>query len=112
MKLEDFIKATLVEIVSGIEEAKEITSSSNALVSPPVNLSNEVKYDDNFIKTEDGKAASLVTFDIAITIESSEGGSAKIGVIGSVLNLGAEGRSDTSNSQSSRLRFSIPVLLP
>jgi len=111
MKLKDFITTTLCEIVEGVEEAKSKTARSCALISPEVTTGEGSITCNGIVKTIDGRTASLVTFDIAITIEKGEGTSANIGVIGSILKLGAEGHSNSSDSLASRLSFVIPVML-
>jgi len=112
MKLQEFITTALCEIINGVEEAKNITSSTNSLISPDVKLPGNGASGDILVATADGGSASLVTFDVAITIEKGKGTSANIGVIGSILKLGAEGHSSYSDAFASRLRFSIPVVLP
>lgn len=112
MKLQDFIKSALVEIINGVEEAKKETSYSSAHISPELKIDMECGAGERIVKTSSGSTASLVSFDIAVTIEKGEGTSANIGVIGSILKLGAEGHSNKSDNIVSRLSFTIPVKLP
>ena len=112
MKLKDFITTTLCEIVEGVEVAKTKTVSSCALINPEVQIGDSVQQCKGILKAADGKTASLVTFDIAITIEEGEGASANIGVLGSILKIGADCRTDSSNSLVSKLNFTIPIVLP
>ncbi len=112
MKLQDFIKSALVEIISGVEQAKIETSETSAHIGPELKIDNGNAVGGSIVKTSCGSSASVVSFDIAVTIEKGEGASANIGVIGTILKLGADVHSSKSNNIVSRLSFSVPVKLP
>jgi hypothetical protein len=118
MKLQEFIKETLIGIVRGIEQASaEI--GEHASINPKgtyvvVNDGVTTVYYSSSGNTE--THMTLVRFDVAVTAEEKNtgsgggGGGASIGVLS--FKVGVEGEHSVGSGSISRLEFSIPVLLP
>lgn len=116
MDLKEFIKESLVQIATGIEEANEKLKGTNAIVNPASvqAFSTEAKaygrINDAF--KNDKALVELVEFDVAVQAESGTqtGGGLKIAIAS--IGLGAEGKSSDSHSSESRIRFKIPMVYP
>lgn len=111
MELKQFVSESLKQIIDGVNEARSYAEQNGAMVNPTRwswNSSNvQVKYDP-----KSGAAIETVEFDVAVTaIEGTEtkGG---IGVFMGAVNLGSQGASQNQNSSVSRLKFSVPLMLP
>lgn len=115
MVLKDFIKETLTQIVSGIEETNaEIVSKSAFVVSSNIQASKDnCKIKATIDKSRNYHVISDVDFDVAISTQDSEKvqGGGQIQVL-SFLNLGSNGSSENLSSSVSRVKFTIPLALP
>lgn len=113
MELRQFIKAALIDIVSAIRET-QAEVKEYATISPLTGRSEKI----TAIQMKDGLAdISTVDFDVAITIGTEEntekGIKAGINVVGIFNAIAATKGDGTVTYQNiSRIRFSIPVLLP
>jgi hypothetical protein len=111
MELKDFVSESIKQITDGVNEAKLHADQNNASVNPQRwgwNSSNvQVKYDK---KT--GAAIETIEFDVAVTATDGTATKGGIGVFMGAVNLGSQGQSENSNSSVSRLKFSIPIILP
>lgn len=56
------------------------------------------------------KTIQTIEFDIAFTVEKEKATKGGIGVLGAVMNLGAQGQSSASDTVFSRIKFSVPVI--
>ena len=100
MELKDFIKDTLIQIVSGVDEAQEAVADK--AVINPVNDAFELN-----------RAAPVkVFFDVALTVTESAGGKAVIGIFTSGLSLGVKGGAEVGSRSLNRVQFNVPVILP
>lgn len=113
MELKEFVKAALTDIVEAVKETQEEVKEY-ATIAP---LVIEGKRTDCVLMENGVARISNVDFDVAVTTESSEqgrgGGKAAIQVAG-LFKIGAEAKQDTEEKTQnlSRIKFSIPVLLP
>lgn len=113
MELKEFIKTALADIVLAVRETQEEVKEY-ATIAPLVTKGEK----ESAILMKDGVAhVSDIDFDVAVTTETKENteNGLKAGIkVASVLNFGIGSKGDaTESSQSiSRIRFSIPVLLP
>ncbi|MDP1670149.1 hypothetical protein [Phaeovulum sp.] len=87
MKLDEYVKQTLIDITLGVSEAAE---ASNCLIGPawgngPKNM-----------------LPQMVRFEISVSVSNEGGGGIKVWSIG---DLSAKGSSEHSN----RLTFEVPV---
>ena len=111
MKLKDFVAETLKEIVDGVLEAQDYYIDKGGSVnSKDITFKSDqgvMMYD-----RETYQPAQLIEFDVAITATEGTETKGGIGVFVGAIGLGSQGKSDTSNSSSSRIKFSIPIFLP
>ena len=87
MELKEFITQTLVEIVEGVQEAKD--TAEHGVIMPQ-------------------KAAGTpqqVHFDVAVTTTSSTSGGGKVSVIG----IGGEVGGRSEYQAVSRIKFEVPI---
>lgn len=123
ISLKDFISDTLTQIAEGVVAAQENTSSmEGARINPRILIGRELPVEgmaiSQFGRVND--SASIIHFDVAVTVSSekgvSGGGGAEakgfIGVISGKANLSVEKHSETAKNEESRIQFSIPVVLP
>jgi len=111
MELRDFVKESLVQIVSGALAARDEIRALGGDVNPVCGHFDQ--------RVEDGKrlgferrASEMVTFDVALTEHRSADATGGIGVLLACLDLGAKGDSAVPHSSLSRIQFRIPILLP
>lgn len=111
MKLQDFVAETLKEIINGVAEAQvhyaEKGGSVNSRDLRFRNMEGFQMYD-----VETGQPAQMIEFDVAVTTVEGTETKGGIGVFVGPVGLGSQGRSDASNTSSSRIRFSVPIFLP
>lgn len=113
MELKEFIKTALADIVSAVRETQEEVKEY-ATIAPLMSRGEK----ESSVLMKDGVAhVSNIDFDVAVTAETKENteNGLKAGIkVAGILNFGVGSKGDaTESSQSiSRIRFSIPVLLP
>lgn len=116
MELQEFISSTLVQIARGIESAASQLKGSKAIVNPrnvaTSNNKNEHIY--GYLNTQNKyhKVVQRVDFDVAVTAEKGKETKSGIGISVGTIVVGSQGKSDAANSTVSRIRFSIPIVLP
>jgi len=95
MKLDEFIKESIVQVVSGVAAAQKATAKSGTRVSPEMMTLNK-NVPDNCILTNDHNAMprliTMLELDVAVTAQDK-------GII--VESAASQG--------SSRVKFSVPV---
>lgn len=113
MELREFIKTALVDIVSAVRETQEEVKDY-ATIAPLLSGGSNT----SAVMMAEGIAhVSNIDFDVAVTTETKE--NAETGIeagikVASIFKLGADSKDvATETSQNiSRIRFTIPVLLP
>jgi hypothetical protein len=103
MELHEFVKETLVQIVSGVVEAQrsEVVSDSSGAIAPS---GHEVSDKDRLVQE--------VKFDVGITAGSGTATKGGVGVFIGPVTLGSQGTSKDTNASTNRVQFSIPIYLP
>ena len=103
MDLDTFIVETLRQIVKGVKEAQQHDDCKGALINP--------------VNARGGGATTQVAinpidFDVALTVsqENAKEGKASIGL--ACLGIGGQGKATTASSCVSRVKFSVPTILP
>jgi len=119
MNLEEFVKVSLEQIISGVKKAQESTklpdkhSSEADLINPAIMYSADSAPKGKYFATMQRNLVHFVEFDVAVsadnTTEAKGGFSLKVAGLGGV-EAGAGG-SETSSSIS-RVKFSVPLQLP
>ena len=116
MELQEFISTTLVQIVKGIENAKEQLKDSKAIINPRNVSTGGVTHPSihGYLDTHKQfyKVVQKIDFDVAVTAEKAKETSGAIGIHVGSIGLGSKGRSESNSSVVSRIQFSIPIVLP
>lgn len=123
LKLKDFIRSSLVEIVQGVDEAREATGGDHSGIGKVAHLT--IEEDDPNTKTtkqtylhEAPDLVQKIEFDIAVTVAANKSVKAQAegGVGGDIYVLqaktnfqGGTERGDTQ-THASRIKFSVPVI--
>lgn len=111
MDLREFVTETLVQIVEGVRDAHAQARERGAQVNPHLSTSAELAVKHGIL-IADGQAAQLVQFGVALTAKEGTGTKGGIGVVAGVFNLGTTGQSQAETSSLSRVKFSVPLVLP
>ena len=98
MNVDEFVKTTLSQIIQGVEDAARHV---------------EAQSDDGKINPEQPRAGggpftTIIDFDIAVTATEST----DVGGGITVLGVGAKGTTKRGSRSISRIKFSVPVVLP
>lgn len=109
--LREFIKQTLSDVLSGVADAQAIPSLGKN-VAPVLNhqrvLAEPVHHS--------GGPVTSITFDVAVTVESTDAqeGSAgfKVAVFGMGASAGGKKGKGSKNVVINRIQFEVPVALP
>lgn len=119
MNLEEFVKISLEQIISGVKKAQESTKLPNKhpseadLVNPAIMYSADSAPKGKYFATTQRNLVHFVDFDVAVSAEDSTEAkgrfSLKVAGLGGV-EAGAGG-SEKSTSIS-RVKFSVPIQLP
>jgi hypothetical protein len=120
MDLKEFVKESIVQISKGIEEANAELKDSEAMVNPlyvTMNSKDEQGYGRTKQRNPDyanpgAKLIQKVDFDVAVSVEAGEQGSAGAKLSIASIGIGAEGKIESSNRSESRIKFSVPVVFP
>lgn len=114
MELKDFIKTVLIDLITGIDEAKNEIDQEGSLICPPIGHAYIEKF--NLQMDAMGRHYQKVEFDVAVTAEEKTTINGKIegkaGLI-KVLSMSADVDSGiiTNNSTISRIKFHVPIAL-
>ena len=112
MKLQEFISATIKEIIDGVTDAQAYGKTKGARVSPNNLLFRNDQGHNIFWDGETGEIATVIDFDVAVTTSEGTGTKGGIGIVVGPIALGSQGKSDASKSSESRIKFTIPIQLP
>ena len=115
MELKEFIKESLSQIIDAVKETQEKYKDTNVLVCP-----DDVQGEDNnlYIDNENFNQyynrytrVQNIEMDIAISVTEKEGNKSGIG-IAKIINAGISSENAQQNESISKIKFSIPVVLP
>lgn len=94
MDVKEFVSETLRQIVDGVVDAQRHTKEKNAVIVP--------YYDSR----------KMVNFDVAVTVVEGKETTGKAGISVWSIGAGLGGKTESSSSTVSRIKFDIPVDLP
>ena len=108
MDLKQFIQQTIEGIVDGVTAAQESIRSKGAEINP-----KSVQFQDNgqWNRHNSGMPRQ-VEFDVGLTSTSRSGSSEGIGVFLGSVNLGKKNDGGTEHTAATRIRFTVPLVLP
>jgi hypothetical protein len=110
MNLKDFIAESLKEIIDGVIEAQKHYSANEGVINPA-----DVFYPGDTKVPVDRKtnvAPQLINFDVAVTATEGTETKGGIGVFVGAIGVGSQGKSESASSSVSRIKFSVPIILP
>lgn len=110
MELQEFITTALTEIVAGVAKASDLAGEHGGKVGS-MKLYGHVK-DNKVMTDEDERPVTTVEFDIALAEASSKDTKGGIGVYLGAVGLGSQGASHGEESTHSRIKFTVPIVLP
>jgi hypothetical protein len=112
MDLKDFISDSVIQIIQGVTAAQDYVKDNapTAKVAPVLDDASGPR--DGFRARLGGNPVQLVDFDVAVETGSRDEAQGGVGVLMAVFTVGVRGKEETTISEYSRLKFSIPVELP
>lgn len=110
MNLREFIGEALSEIIAGVADARAKAGEHGAVVGSD-ELYGSVR-EASILTDSKSRTVSLVQFDIALANADSTDTKGGIGVFLGAVGLGSQGASHGESSSHSRIKFSVPVVLP
>lgn len=112
MDLREFVAEALSQIVDGVKEAQDRTQASGARVNPLLTINHEAAAKQGMLIAHGMAHAQLVQFDVALTAKEGTGTKGGIGVVVGAFTLGSTGQSQEESGSVSRVKFSVPLVLP
>ena len=112
MKLKDFVAETLKEIIDGVIDAQSHYEDKGGKIASGISYAGATANAVGVWNTDTHAPAQVVEFDVAVTATEGTETKGGIGVFVGAIGLGSHGKSESSNSSVSRIKFSVPILLP
>lgn len=107
MELKDFIKQVLADITNAVAESQQ-ELKNGCIIAPRF---SDCESSDIVLYKKGWKAKAYeVEFDISLTTEDTGNAKGKIGVLSSIVGIGAEAASQNTNTQTNRVKFTVPVI--
>lgn len=111
VKLEDFVKEVIVQIINGVKNSQEIARANNAQVNP----TRLYKTDKGALVMADSHGFGIpqeIEFDIAISAVEKSDTKGGAGVFISAIGLGLQLGEGAEKRSTSRVKFSVPIVFP
>lgn len=113
MELKDFVESTISGIIDGLVAAQARIAQHGAYVNPGNLMGSTSNRGESALwDNRTNNYARSINFDVALTVQDGTNTGAKIGVATGILNLGAGGASQNTNTAVNRVQFSVPILFP
>jgi hypothetical protein len=110
MELQTFIESSLTQIIKGLANTGKLAKEHGASLNP---RQKQWRFGEGlYFDKATGAVLSTIEFDIAVTATEGTRTKAGIGVAIASVVLGSQGESTKGNNQTSRIKFSLPVVLP
>jgi hypothetical protein len=111
MNLQDFVSETIMQIVSGVKAAQAVSAEHGSKVNPKLMSNYDYASQHGFLWC-DSEYAQIVQFDVALTATKESGAKGGIGLFVGAVSIGATKGSNSENTSVSRVKFSVPLVLP
>ena len=112
MKLDKFVEESIKQVIAGVDAAKKYGDTHNALVNP-ASATFSSKNETVVYCLNTGVPIQQIVFDVAVTItKGSSTTDDTEATVGEVSVAGNTNATESKNSSVSRIKFTIPVLLP
>jgi hypothetical protein len=102
MDLDEFVRATLTQIINGVESAKKDHPERIA-----VRAFRSTTHPSGSVAISANRLGFLVDFDVEVTASTKGGGKLSVGVAS--LGFGGGGEASKESTHSNRIRFSVPI---
>jgi hypothetical protein len=103
MKLQDFLRDSLLEIMNGVAEARRKNGNIGGCIEA-------LGKQDASCKFKDGQIGFLVNFDVAVTVNQKNSKEAGAGIQVAFINAGGRGSAASEHSSITRIQFSVPII--
>jgi hypothetical protein len=110
MELESFIEASMRQIIGGLHKASAFARDHGAAINP---AQRQWRHGEGiyFDKTT-GRVLTTVEFDVAVSATDESKKKEGIGVAVAQIMLGTQKEVSGASQHLSRIKFSVPVILP
>ena len=112
MNLSEFVSNTLCDIMEGVNDAQSKMIDKENDQKPHTLLGAQEISADRWFLIGKNKIGSFVEFDIAINISGAKKTDENIIVFSGLTNTNNSQKYNISNTQLSRIKFQIPIILP
>ncbi len=110
--LEDFVAETLSQIIRGVQKAQDAVAGTGAMVSPQMQSLSTKDTIGQALGGHSTQPVYNVDFAIAVTVSEKAASSGGLAFIIGVVTAGAHAKSEQDAGSTSRIRFSVPIVLP
>lgn len=115
IELGEFIEDVINQIFKAIGSVSDNATNPRGIVNPPLSSRPKNKYVSIYIDDTKGTlfyVPQMIEFDLAIELKKGHETEGKAGIFVAPIAGGVTGKSDVTNIQTNRIKFSIPVLYP
>lgn len=111
MELKEFVMSTISQVIDAVEELNMRYEGKDAVVNPsgPHRLSGESL---NMDTKSGNRQVTEIEFDLTVSVEESKDAGGKVNVLACVIGGDVSKSHAEGNSSVSRVRFTVPVMLP
>ena len=108
MELKDFIKGVIFDITNAVKECQQ-ELNNGAIIAPTGNWNNK-----NHIQSKELSALTVsdIDFEVSVSVGSSNEIAGKSTVLSAIVARSIGSGNTTKDENVSKVRFSIPVVLP
>jgi len=114
MELKDFVSQSLLQVFEGVQQAQSQTKDTQGYIAPSHirPSTKDVPNHQSVIGFSHYAPVVSIDFDVSVTTQDITKEKAGLGIFVAALTLGGQIGSETSSNELSRLKFSVPVILP
>lgn len=111
MELKEFVAETIKQLIDGVLAAQEYGRKNRARVNP-MHLPVRDAHGGVHSLTFRSDIAHPVEFDVAVSTAEGTQTKGGVGIVVGPIALGSQGQSKKGNESVTRIKFTIPVVLP
>jgi hypothetical protein len=112
MKLDEFVRDTIVQLVQGVKEAQTAVDETGAKVNPGEHEGSARQQYLNKNRRLDLIPISNVHFEVVLTTIEEKDKKEGIGVFLASIGLGAQTSQAQSTNSLSKISFDVPIVFP
>jgi hypothetical protein len=110
MELEAFIQESIKQVISSINKCVEFAKENGAEINP---YQHQWRHGEGwYFDKQSGRPMTNLEFDVAVTASDGQKTKGGVGISVATLVLGSSGQSESTNQSISRIKFSLPIVLP